>query len=291
MAASQREGLAHTDITQLLIVAKSSQATDVRDMVYAFYGLTLLTTFPSYTRSAEALFGEVVHMYINSILWESSYSTWHGLTEQQRNFQLMSILYSAGALHQHLALPSWIPDLTFSWHLAPIFCKSTSNIVTGSGKDEWSMGVRSEYRAGGDERKTFEVLDGPPNIGRLLLSMIRVDSITMVSENTPVSTPGALSRGNTLADVTESPTARYGRTNFYTSKGYTGVATPGVRIADEVAVVLGGDVPVVIRRQSGDGRNNTVYKLLCECFVQNGAVMSGELARIKKQQAEDIVFI
>lgn len=38
MIASQREGLLHTDITQLIVLAKSSQATDVRDTVYAFYG-------------------------------------------------------------------------------------------------------------------------------------------------------------------------------------------------------------------------------------------------------------
>lgn len=35
MIASQRKGLLHTDITQLLILAKSSQATDSHDKVYA----------------------------------------------------------------------------------------------------------------------------------------------------------------------------------------------------------------------------------------------------------------
>lgn len=291
MIASQREGLAHTDITQLLIVAKSSRATDVRDMIYAFYGLTLLTTFPNYTRSVEVLYPEIVLMYVNSIKWEMSYSTWHNLTEQQRTFQLMSILYSAGALHQHIPLPSWIPDFTFSWHLAPIWCKTTSNIVTGSGKDEWSMGVRSDFRAGGDQRETFEIIEGWLGKHQLRLSVIIFDSIIVVSENTPASTPGASEQGLAPADIIESPILRYGRTYFHTGKGYIGIATPGVEAGDNVAVILGGDVPVVLRPCENHDDHSRAYKLLCECFVQNEATMNGELVRTDWTLAEDIVLI
>lgn len=110
MIASQREALAHTDITQLLILGKSSDATDVRDMVYAFYGLTFLTSAVTYSRTPEWLFVEITHMYLNALRYEASYHSVHGLTEHQKTFQLMSILYSAGTLHQHRPLPSWVPD-------------------------------------------------------------------------------------------------------------------------------------------------------------------------------------
>lgn len=119
MIASQRKALLHTDITQLLILAKSSQATEVRDRVYAFYGLTLLSTYPDYGCPVEKLYIDITEHYINSLLWDDYYSRWHGLSEQQRTQQLMSILYSAGKLHQHLKLPSWIPDWTFAWYQAP----------------------------------------------------------------------------------------------------------------------------------------------------------------------------
>ncbi len=110
MSASQKEGLRHTDITTLLILAKGSKATEIRDFVFAFYGLTWLRTFPNYRISIELLYAEIIQLYVNSIRWDTSYSTLHGLTDEKRTQQLMSILYSAGALHQHHTLPSWIPD-------------------------------------------------------------------------------------------------------------------------------------------------------------------------------------
>lgn len=292
MTASQRDQRFHTDITQLLIVAKSSRAiTDARDMVYAFYGLTMLTTFPSYTRPVEMLYTETIHMYINSIKWETSYSTQHDLTEQQRVCQLMSILYSAGALHQHLELPSWVPDLTFSWHLAPIFCKTTSSISTVSAKDEWSMSVRSDFRAGGYQRRAFKVLEDTDGTIRLKLSAIVFDSITSVSDGTPASTPGESEYDVVAADYIESSTMRYGRTYFHTSRGYIGVATEGVESGDDVALIIGGDVPVILRPGEYYYEDNRTYKLLCECFVRNEEVMSGGIVRRDWTIVEDIVLI
>lgn len=291
MVASQRAGRAHTDLTQLLILAKGSKATDVRDLVYAFYGVTLLTTFPDYTRPVEMLYADIVHMYINSIKWETSYSTWHNLTEKQRTHQLMSILYSAGALHQHYDLPSWIPDWTFAWHLAPLWCKTTSNIVTGTGKDEWSAGVRSDYRAGGNERGEFDIIDGPYGMHKLRISVFMFATISNVSETTPASTPGLDAESVVSPDAVGSATLRYGRACFQTNEGHVGVATPGVDTGDKVAIILGGDVPVVLRPDGHHDEKSRAYKLLCECFVQNDAIMQGGLARTNYTRAEDIVLI
>ena len=292
MIASQREGLHHTDLTQLLILAKSSKATDVRDMIYAFYGLTLLTTFPDYSRSIEMLYAEVIHMYISSIKWETYYSTFHGLTEQQRTHQLMSILYSAGSLQQHYTLPSWIPDWTFSWHLAPIWSKTSSNVLQGSGKDVWSIGVRCDYRAGGEQRGEFDIIDGPHGMHELRLSVIVFDTITVVNETTPATTPGQMEENNTtLLAPEESATLRYGRTYFRSAKGYIGIVTPGIEAGDDIAIVLGGDVPVVLRPCGSHDEKSRAYKLLCECFVQSDEVMYGEMARMEWTRAEDVVLI
>ena len=291
MIASQRQSLAHTDITQLLILAKSSKATDVRDMIYAFYGLTMLTTFPDYRKSVEMLYGDIVRMYVTSIEWEFSYSSWHDLSEERRTQQLMSILYSAGTLHQHYTLPSWIPDWTFSWHLAPIWCKATSNIVQGSGKDEWSAGVRCEFRAGGEKRETFEVIDGVYGMHQLRVSAIVFDTITIVSETTPASTPGANNEEIVSSDAVESASLRYGRTFFRTAKGFVGIATPGVEAGDNLTLILGGDVPVVLRPCGSHNEESRAYKLLCECFIQSHAIMHGELVRTAWTLAEDIILI
>lgn len=293
MAVSQREGLAHTDIAQLLILAKASNATDVRDYIYSFYALTHITTFPDYAKEPVRLFGEVVNMYVGAIEWEASYSSWHDLKDDQRTSQLMSILYSAGALHQHFDLPSWIPDWTFRWHLAPIWCKTIANVGSGSGKDEWSAGIRSDFRAGGEKRETFEVLEDPYGKHKLRVSVVIFDTITGVSETTPFpSRSNSRSSAILDADATlESPAWRYGRSFFRSSHGYDGLATPGIQAGDQLAVILGGDVPVVLRRSGTRETEAKAYKLLCECFVQSGTVMHGDLVRTEWTAAEDIVLI
>lgn len=291
MIASQREGLYHTDITQLLILAKSSKATDVRDMIYAFYGLTLLTTFPDYTRSVEMLYADIVHMYVTSIKWETYYSSFHDLTEERQTHQLMSILYSAGALHQHYALPSWVPDWTHSWHLAPIWCKTTSNVVTGTGKDEWSVGIRCDYRAGGEERGDYEIIDGQYGRHKLRVSVVIFDTITSLSESTPAATPEETEEHVVSPEAIESTTIRYGRTYFRSGKGHVGVATPGVQPGDDLAIIFGADVPVVLRSCADLNEKGKTFKLLCECFVQSDAIMYGDMARAEWTRAEDVVFI
>ncbi|PPJ50338.1 hypothetical protein CBER1_05932 [Cercospora berteroae] len=290
MIASQKEALAHTDITQLLILGKSSKATDPRDMVFAFYGLTYLTTAVNYSRSAEWLFIEVTHMYINALRYEASYDSAHSMTDEQKTFQLMSILYSAGALHQHYELPSWIPDWTYSWHIAPVWASGIPNFIPVLGKDEWTTGIRSEHRAGGDKLETFEILEG--SRGQLRISALIFDKILLVDELTPASTPAPsqeIPRPSSAGH--DSPEVRYGRHFFTTIKGHVGMATPGIVAGDECAILLAGDVPVILRPCPDPARKSRIYKLLCECYIQAPAVMSGDLLRNNWTSAEDIVLI
>ena len=260
-------------------------------MIYAFYGQTLLTTFPDYTRSVEMLYAEIIHFYVTSLTLETYYSSFHSLTEQRQTHQLMSILYSAGALHQHYRLPSWIPDYTYSWHLAAIWCKPTVNIVTGSGRDEWSVGVRCDYRAGGEQRGEYEIIENAYGMHKLRLSVIVFDTIAIVSETTPATTPGEVEESHTFFETTESATLKYGRSYFRSANGHVGIATPGVEAGDVLAIMLGGDVPVVLRPCEQHDEKSKAYKLLCECFVQSDAAMYGEMARTEWTNAEDVVFI
>lgn len=80
-------------------------------------GLTHNTTFPNYDcRSVASLYVEISHIYINSILWDAAYASWHDLDDDRKVFQLMSILFASGTLQhsQDYALPSWVPDWTFA---------------------------------------------------------------------------------------------------------------------------------------------------------------------------------
>lgn len=294
MIASQKRNLLHTDITQLLILAKSSRATDVRDKVYAFYGVTLLTTYVDYTQSVERLYVDIAHYYICSLLHDDYYARFHGLSEQRCAQQLMSILYSAGKLHQHRVLPSWTPDWTFAWYQAPIWCKTESNVVTGVGRDEWSAGIRCDFRAGGNERRTFEFIDGTHADRQLRLSALVFDTIAKVSNTSPApshATKTSLAPTSASPVTLDSPTFSYGRDFFRTTKGMVGMATQGIRAGDVLAILLGGDVPVILRQAVEDESGSEKYELLCECFVQSTRIMSGGLVGAGGTSARDIVLV
>ena len=206
----------------------------------------------------------------------------------------MSILYSAGSLHQNPQhkLPSWVPDWTYTWYQAPLWCKTKSNIAVCSGKDEWSAGIRCEYRTGGDRLQTFEVIDGMRGMHQLLLSALLVDIISDIGQ-TASSLPAALPvEGNTPRKILPSQKLSYGRSFFRTEKGTIGVATQGMRTGDVIAILPGGDVPVLLRSAGiHQADKPDIYELLCECFVESCNVMNGELMEADRMLIKDILLM
>lgn len=306
MMSQQKAGISHADISQLLILAKGSNATHDHDKIYAFYGLTLLTTTPDYTRSVESLYVEVARDYINAI--EACYAAWKDLADATRTFQLMSILYSAGALHQHYTLPSWVPDWTYTWHLAPIWAKTAPTLLSAPSRDARTESVRSEYRAGGERREQIIATDYGP---RLRLSAVILDTIATTDTSALDSDPGltndqlASTSPPTSSSSKEqkqpphstipfhpTPTATYGRASFRTQKeGFAGLATPGVQPGDVLAILLGGDVPVVLRPLPPPWNSaQRPFRLLCECFVLSREVMCGEVVE-SGVGVEDVVLV
>lgn len=271
--------------------------TDDHRLRYAFYGMTLLTTVPDYTKPEERLFVDIAHHYVNSIMYDDYYSRFHGLSEQRKSQQLMSIIYSAGKLHQHqhYHLPSWVPDWTYAWYQAPLWCKTESNIVTGAVRDLWSAGIRCDHRAGGDTLETFEIIDGTHGALRLRVSALLFDTIAEVSEMTPASMPtvedGSPGSPSPLATTLDSPTFSYGRDFFRARNAMLGMATRGIRPGDVLAILLGGDVPVILRPADLESGSTDVYELLCECYIQSANVMNGELIRNGWTGAKDVVLI
>lgn len=294
MIAGQRDCKAHTDISQLLVLAKSSQATEVRDKVYAFYGITVVSTTPDYTRSIESLYTDIAQNYINNI--EALYDGWRDLTETQRTFQIMSILYSAGALHQRYALPSWVPDWSFAWYLAPIWCTTTANMVE-SNREVGKAGIRSEYRAGGTERDLFEIIDSGP-LQQLRLSALLVDQVTSLGNDDELLDP-VINGSDPAASVPQgglntpqvANSVRYMRIIFRTARGFVGVATQGIDVGDYLAILLGGDVPVILRHVAAPVPECRSFRLLCECLVRSHAVMFGDYLLARSNDAETIVLV
>jgi Heterokaryon incompatibility protein (HET) len=68
-----------------------------------------------------------------------------------------------------------------------------------------------------------------------------------------------------------------GRVFFVTQQGFIGLAPFGARAGDEVAVMLGSDIPFLIRRK-GEGLGGPEYELLGECYLHG--IMFGEVWRL-----------
>lgn len=297
MIAQQKEGKPHTDVSQLLVLAKSSQATEDRDKIYAFYGMTFVSTTPDYLRSTESLYVDIAHNYINNI--EACYDDWKDLSETSRTFQLMSMLYSAGALHQNYSLPSFVPDWSCSWELAPIWCQTGGSNATSLATADGRESIRSVYRAGGAERDHFQVIETSSASIQLQLSALIIDTIAVLGE-----TDEAMERimhSDHFQDAIEAEelekteiatSMQYMRIFYLTTRGLVGVATQGIQTGDVLAVFLGGDVPVILRpTEAQTDTQLRLYTLQCETIVASDYVMSGDYVRSRWTRADDILLI
>lgn len=113
---------------------------------------------------------------------------------------------------------------------------------------------------------------------------------------TPASTPGAAEHELSTSpsenwDIADPANIRYGRHFFTTAKGHIGLATPGIQASDNIAILLGGDVPVVLRPYPKYTGKSKAYQLLCECYIQAPQIMHGDFLRENWTLAEDVVFL
>lgn len=135
------------------------------------------------------------------------------------------------------------------------------------------------------------MLEGRPS--QLSLSALLVDKILAIDELTPVPTPGASQHwADSPRDdwhTSELAEIRYGRHFFTTETGYVGLAMRGIVAGDVCAILVGGDVPVVLRPSPVPGRSQ-VFQLLCECYIQAPSVMYGELLETERELTESIVL-
>lgn len=196
---------------------------------------------------------------------------------------------SAGALSQDLHLPSWVPDWTYPWHVRPLWCQATIN-AQGFGRNNWTSGLRSEHRAGGEKVDTFEVLRDTHGHHRLRLTAKLFDTVSTVTQTNP--SPDVKNTGLVAKISSIEPwygDALYGRRFFTTERGAYGIALPEIKVGDTVAVLLGGDVPVILRHCRD--RKGETYKLLCECYIRSESIMQGECLENQSIRAMDIVLV
>lgn len=81
-----------------------------------------------------------------------------------------------------------------------------------------------------------------------------------------------------------------GRVLFLTLNGYMGLSPHGTRDGDVVFVMLGCDIPFVLRPVgSGGGSDDDRYVLVGECYVYKA--MDGEAMRDDTRPVRDVTII
>ena len=68
-----------------------------------------------------------------------------------------------------------------------------------------------------------------------------------------------------------------GRTFFVTRQGFIGLGPYGMRPGDEISVMLGSDIPFLVRKK-GESLNGPEYELLGECYLHG--IMFGEIWKL-----------
>jgi hypothetical protein len=70
---------------------------------------------------------------------------------------------------------------------------------------------------------------------------------------------------------------------FISEKGYIGLAAPNTAPGDKIAVLFGGKVPYILRRNepSSLGTSDTTWKFLGDCYVHG--IMDGEVIESLKR--------
>lgn len=71
--------------------------------------------------------------------------------------------------------------------------------------------------------------------------------------------------------------ATSGRCMFLTEKGYVGLGPESMKPGDQVAILLGGTTPFVLRNTPGSVERREEYEMIGDCYVHG--VMDGELAK------------
>ncbi|KAF2187100.1 hypothetical protein K469DRAFT_705656 [Zopfia rhizophila CBS 207.26] len=345
----------------VLVLAKSCEATDPRDKLFAFLKIGRLNVSPDYTRSVEELYIDNATNFLQTSL-QCSYFCRYEQTCQNCDHrrQLTRILYNAGRLSQKLDLPSWVPDWSHQYTRRPL---------------GWADPLTEQnncFSAGGPYLNDFEILSG-----RLLrISVILKDAISIagtvdisdilaLSEKqlqhkfrvwyaesfcmhfgsglrsskpyvTGEARPDVFAR-TLVADSDHRGTSRVslqyahqslsmflryinsdgpevydllsprfermldnelsglyikskiiGRVFFLTEQGYVGLAPNGVMPGDEIAIIMGGDLPVAIRNV-GFSLEGEKYALLGECYVHG--LMDGEALKDGTGNATNIVLV
>jgi hypothetical protein len=104
---------------ELSILSKMLKASDHRDKIFAFLGLGLVPgPVPKYDQPPQKIYTHYALNYVTDACKLAE----RGINEKNHNFQLLGLLYTAGAMnHERPGLPSWVPDLSVHSYTKPFW--------------------------------------------------------------------------------------------------------------------------------------------------------------------------
>ncbi|KAF2135453.1 uncharacterized protein K452DRAFT_281500 [Aplosporella prunicola CBS 121167] len=222
------------DLFDLMLACRDFGASDPRDKIYALLELSQHNITPDYSKSPADVF---VNFAVYTIQAAHQPRTCCA-DEREKVHRAMTTLCCAGSFNQEQELPSWVPDWSYNPKVRPLCF--------------WGS---KDYKAGGDSTGEFHLRQD----GRLQVSGKFHDTVNLAG------TPSWILPSNYY---TSTMGVAVGRVLVLTSSGYMGLAPYGTRDGDIIFIMLGCDIPLMLR-PSGDE-----FTLLGECIVHG--VMDGE---------------
>lgn len=218
------------------------QAHVPRDIVYSLIGVAsqncTLELAPDYGTS-----------------WEDLYTpTAKKIITKTRNVKILG--YASEHAGRSAHLPTWVPD----WRVHQFSGARFSSVEPPS---------RKYYSSG----SSLVVLGPNGNPAKLEVRGVRVDKINHVGLSEE-SLDGLLRSSKILHS--EFPN-RHRRQIFTTSKGSVGVGPRDMKVGDCIFILLGAELPILLRRES----HRTEYFLVGKCFV-NGLMQGERLLKARK---------
>ncbi|KAB8293426.1 hypothetical protein EYC80_007741 [Monilinia laxa] len=170
----------------------------------------------------------------------------------------------------------------------------------------WKTLIKDAYRklpANEDARQAFQyfiaetydstkqlinTLSQHPHNKSLIPSWTQVEKLIQIAAAEDLADPEKVKLDKDYGDFYEAFRVAYaGRRMFVTEKGYWGIAaqTLDPRMGDEIWIVAGSKVPMVLRRLEGGG-NGGNRRLIGEAYVRG--VMNGEVTGVAKGKLENV---
>ncbi|KAF2719218.1 HET-domain-containing protein [Polychaeton citri CBS 116435] len=320
IANETADGESDPELLDLLLMSRDLGASDPRDKIYALLGIAKHDVDVDYTASPKTVFMDFALSTMGSVIEMAQERATQGLDTltRDRDVRRAFLLLACAGRHNQdpkLDLPSWVPDWTTSLQSRPLmfgihgkrFSAGGSLLSTFDWQHDTGLMLCGKLfdtvGAAGRHRLQHDSLEHGEDPHKMIRDWWQeACQIAALCRDLAVCKHGYYTgearnrrRGSLLDDseltqqdavhsasqtLTLGPTR--GRVLFVSGSGFVGLAPHGTLEGDLIFVVVGIDVPLVLRPFE------EAYELIGEVYVQG--IMDGEALAMEQLLVQDVMI-